>query len=158
MQSSTIERQELLQRIESGQVIFGQCTANKSRQFARKVMVHFEASIANLQIKGTQFALLGCVLQHGPLKASQLAKHMELSPSTLSRNLQPLIARGLLVMTEGVDARSRLLSLTSEGEKMWVSAAGQWQDAQKRLGQLLGVGALATLHGLLDSANKGLMR
>jgi DNA-binding MarR family transcriptional regulator len=143
---------EVAQRIESGQVMFGQCTANKTRQLARKVMAHFEGSIASLGIKGTQFALLGCVLRDGPIKPSDLAKVMELSASTLSRNVQPLIAQGLLVMGQGSDARSRLLSITPDGKKLWIQAGKRWQGAQVVLGQQMGVAQLAALHGMLDSA------
>jgi DNA-binding MarR family transcriptional regulator len=143
---------EVAQRIESGQVMFGQCTAHKTRHLARKVMAHFEGSIASLGIKGTQFALMGCVLRDGPIKPSDLAKAMELSASTLSRNVQPLIAQGLLVMRQGSDARSRLLSITPDGKKLWIQAGKRWQAAQVGLGQQMGVAQLAALHGMLDSA------
>jgi DNA-binding MarR family transcriptional regulator len=143
---------EVAQRIESGQVMFGQCTANKTRQLARKVMAHFEDSIASLGIKGTQFALLGCVLRDGPIKPGDLAKVMALSASTLSRNVQPLIVQGWLTMGEGSDARSRLLSITPEGKKLWVQAGKRWQAAQVALGEQMGVARLAALHGMLDNA------
>ncbi len=149
---------ETARRIEEGQVVFGQCTAYKTRQLARKVMAHFEASVANLGIKGTQFALLGYVLRDGPLKPSTLAKVMELSASTLSRNVQPLIAQGWLAMDDGLDARSRLLSITPEGKKLCKQAGRRWQDAQVALGQHMGPQQLAALHGMLDSAVSSLTR
>jgi DNA-binding MarR family transcriptional regulator len=143
---------QVAQSIELGSVIFSQCTAYKSRQLARKVMAHFEASIASLGIRGTQFALLGFVLRDGPMQPSALAQVMELSASTLSRNVQPLIAQGWLVMGEGANARSRLLAITPEGRKLCNLAGKRWQGAQATLGAQVGAPQLAALHGLIDRA------
>jgi DNA-binding MarR family transcriptional regulator len=143
---------QVTQSIELGSVIFSHCTAYKSRQLARKVMAHFEASIASLGIKGTQFALLGFVLRDGPMQPSTLARVMDLSASTLSRNVQPLIAQGWLVMGEGANARSRLLAITPEGKKLCNLAGKRWQGAQTTLGAQVGAAQLAALHGLIDGA------
>jgi DNA-binding MarR family transcriptional regulator len=149
--SGLVQQREVANRIESGEVAFLECTAYKTRQLARKVMAHFETSIAGLGIKGTQFSLLGCVLRDGPIKPGTLAQTMELSASTLSRNVQPLIAQGLLAMGEGVDARSRMLTITPEGKKLFKQAAKRWQEAQAALGQEVGAQHLAALHGMVDS-------
>jgi DNA-binding MarR family transcriptional regulator len=138
-------------RIERGEVPFTQCTAYKSRQLARKVMAHFEASVADLGIKGTQFSLLGCVARDGPIKPSALAAVMELSASTMSRNVQPLIAQGWLTMHAGEDARSRVLAITPAGKKLFLQAGKRWQRAQAALGQHLGVAQLAALHSMMDA-------
>lgn len=148
--STAAYHRKVVASLESGEVAFLECTAYKTRQLARKVMAHFEASIATLGLKGTQFALLGCVLRDGPVKPSALAQSMELSASTLSRNVQPLIAQGWLAMSEGADARSRLLTITPEGKKLFKQAAKRWQEAQAALGQEVGVAQLATLHGVVD--------
>lgn len=148
---TTAYRRKVVESIESGEVAFLECTAYKTRQLARKVMAHFEASIATLGLKGTQFALLGSVLRDGPVKPGALAQSMELSASTLSRNAQPLIAQGLLTISGGADARSRLLAITPEGKKLFKQAAKRWQDAQAALGQEVGAAQLATLHGVVDS-------
>jgi DNA-binding MarR family transcriptional regulator len=144
-------RRAVADRIETGEVAFLECTAYKTRQLARKVMAHFEASIVALGIKGTQFALLGCVLRDGPVKPGALAQSMELSASTLSRTVRPLIAQGLLVMSEGADARSRLLAITPDGKKLFKQAGKRWQEAQAALGQEVGTQHLAMLHGVVDS-------
>jgi DNA-binding MarR family transcriptional regulator len=137
-------------QIAQGKVLFSHCTAYKTRQIARRVTAHFEASIASLGLKGTQFALLGFVLRDGAMKPSALAQLMDLTPSTLSRNIQPLIAQGWLTMHDGVDARSRLLSLTPDGKKLCLQAGKRWQAAQASLSGLLGAQELALLHGTLD--------
>jgi DNA-binding MarR family transcriptional regulator len=138
--------------IQPTELLFGQCSAYKTRQLARKVNAHYDAYMAECGLKMTQFALLGFVGRFGPLKPNELAQHMALSTSTLSRNVQPLIAQGWLVMGEGVDARSRLLTLTPAGVQLCKRAYKRWAQAQAALGELVGSQQLASLHGLIDMA------
>jgi DNA-binding MarR family transcriptional regulator len=147
---------EVAHRISQGQVFFTHCTAYKTRQLARKVMAHFEASIADLGIKGTQFSLLGFIDRDGPITAVDLAQVMELSTSTLSRNLQPLIAHGWLSVTHGKDARSRFLTLTLEGKKLIRIAGRKWQSAQASLAHQVGAIQLAILHEMVDKTLCGI--
>jgi DNA-binding MarR family transcriptional regulator len=147
---------EVASRIAQGQVFFTHCTAYKTRQVSRKVMAHFETSIADLGIKGTQFSLLSFIDRDGPIKAVDLAHAMELSTSTLSRNLRPLISQGWLAVANDKDARSRSLSLTLEGKKLIRVAGKRWQSAQALLGDQLGAMHLAVLHDMLDKTLQGL--
>jgi DNA-binding MarR family transcriptional regulator len=133
------------------EALFGQCSAYKTRQLARKVNALYDAHLAECGLKMTQFALLGFVGRFGPLKPGELAQHMELSASTLSRNVQPLIAQGWLVISEGVDSRSRLVTLTPRGFELCKRAYKFWQAAQAEMAQLLGSEQINTLHGLIDA-------
>lgn len=142
--------------ISPTEALFGRCSAYKARQLARKLNAHFDGYLAECGLKMTQFALLGFVGQYGPLKPSTLAQHMELSASTLSRNVQPLIAQGWLTMGEGQDARSRLLTLTPQGAALCQRAYQRWKQAQAAVGQQVGAEPLAQLHGLIDTALQAL--
>jgi DNA-binding MarR family transcriptional regulator len=132
------------------EALFGTCSAYKARQLARKVNAHFDAYMAECSLKMTQFALLGFVGRFGPLQPSALAAQMELSASTLSRNIKPLIAQGWLAMGEGANARSRLLILTPEGTLLCKQAHKRWQQAQNDLQERVGLAQLTALHGLVD--------
>jgi DNA-binding MarR family transcriptional regulator len=147
---------EIANRIAQGEIFFTHCTAYKTRQLSRKVMAHFETSIADLGIKGTQFSLMGFIDRDGPITAVDLALAMELSASTLSRNLQPLITHGWLAVASGKDARSRSLSLTLEGRKLIRVAGKRWQSAQSALGDQVGAMHLAILHDMVDKTLVGL--
>jgi DNA-binding MarR family transcriptional regulator len=138
--------------LQPTELLFGQCSAYKTRQLARKVNAHYDAYMAECGLKMTQFALLGFVGRFGPLKPSELAQHMELSSSTLSRNVQPLIAQGWLTMGEGMDARSRLLKLTPAGLQLCKRAYKRWQLAQTGLKEQVGDEQISALHGLIDTA------
>jgi DNA-binding MarR family transcriptional regulator len=141
---------EIARKIASGDITFSHCTAYKSRQLSRTVMTHFEVSIHELGLKGTQFSLLSFALRNGPISPSELARLMGLSSSTLSRNAKPLIAQGWLLMEQGKDGRSRVLNITSSGKRLCTQAGKRWQEAQRLLSERVGVDELATLHHLLD--------
>ena len=86
------------------------CTNFKTRQLARLLSRHYDQELAKAGIKTTQYSLLSHVLHQGPVAPGELARRMGLDASTLTRNLQPLLAAGWLVQAAGADARSRLIS------------------------------------------------
>jgi DNA-binding MarR family transcriptional regulator len=127
------------------------CTNLKLRQLGRMVGRHYEAFVAPTGLKGTQYSLLSHVVKLGPLRAGELAAAMQLEASTLTRNLQPLLRDGLLVMQhDPEDARSRLVVATQAGHDLRAKAQRAWKQAQLALNDKLGVERVAALHALLD--------
>src|SRR3990167_5113442 len=76
------------------------CTNLKLRQLMRRVAQHYDNEVGKSGLKGTQYSLLSYVVKLGPIRAVDLAAEMKVSTSTLSRNLQPLVAAGWLVAGE----------------------------------------------------------
>ena len=101
-------------------------------------------------LRGTQYSLLSHVVTLGPLRQGELAKVMQMDASTLSRNLQPLVAQGWVLVGAGVDRRSRLVSLTDAGRTKRGQAQAEWKTAQQALNKRLGTGRVAQLHALID--------
>ena len=128
------------------------CTNFKLRQLTRRVTRHFDAELAKAGLKTTQYSLLSHVLRMGPLRPVDLARAMGVMPSTLTRNLQPMLAAGWLTMEEGADARSRLISLTDAGRDMRAQAQRSWRSAQNKLNAVLGEARVAALHALIDES------
>ena len=75
---------------------------------------------------------------------------MRLDASTLTRNLQPLLAQGWLQLGPGEDARSRLVEATAEGRAKRAEGQRAWKQAQLALNARLGAQRVAALHGLID--------
>ena len=128
------------------------CTNLKLRQLMRRVASHYDAELGKTGLKTTQYSLLSYVVKLGPIRAVDLAVQMKMSSSTLSRNLQPLVAAGWLVMGPGADARSRLISATTEGQAKRTEAQRRWRVAQESLNQTLGLDRVRALHTLIDEA------
>jgi len=128
------------------------CTSFKVRQLMRRISQHYDAEVAHSGLKTTQYSLLSHVMNLGPLRPVDLAAAMQMTASTLSRNLQPLIAAGWLEMGAGADARSRLVHITAEGIAKRREAQKYWKVAQHKLNDMLGIERVAALHALVDDS------
>ena len=126
------------------------CTNQKLRQLSRAVSRHYDAYVSATGLKNTQYSLLSHVLLLGPVRPSDLAARMRLEVSTLSRNLQPLVAMGLISIGPGEDARSRLVEATEAGRAKRAEGQRAWKQAQLSLNARLGAERVAALHALLD--------
>ena len=126
------------------------CTNLKLKQASRLVARHYESHVAPTGLRNTQYSLLSYVVKLGPLRAGELAAAMRLDASTLSRNLQPLVDRGLVGVEPGDDARSRIVVATEAGLALRHDAQKAWKRAQRALNQKLGDDTVAALHALLD--------
>lgn len=127
------------------------CTNLKLRQLSRVVTRHYDQYMGRTGLRNTQYALLSHVVKFGPIRPGDLARRMQMDASTLTRNLAPLAARGLLVIGAGADARSRLVQATDAGREKRAEGQRAWKAAQLALNEQLGVERVAALHGLLDA-------
>jgi DNA-binding MarR family transcriptional regulator len=126
------------------------CTNLKLRQLMRRVTQLYDAEVGKSGLRGTQYSLLSHVVKLGPVRPVDLARAMKVDASTLTRNLRPLIAAGLLTLRPGADARSRLVEATDAGRARRQEAQRRWRVAQEALNQRLGVQRVVALHALLD--------
>ena len=128
------------------------CTNLKLRQLTRRVTQYYDAEVGKTGLKITQYSLLSHVVKLGPLRAVDLATVMRVSTSTLSRNLQPLVANGWIEVNAGDDARSRLISATVAGQAKRAEAQRNWRVAQEGINATLGIERVMALHALIDES------
>ena len=126
------------------------CTSQKLRQLSRRVSQHFDRIVAASGLKTTQYSLLSHVVRLGPVQPGVLADHMEMDASTLTRNLQPLVVQGWVVVGPGDDGRSRFVSATPAGREKRVAAQRDWRRAQLAFNERAGDERVARLHALID--------
>lgn len=127
------------------------CTNLKLRQLTRVVTRHYDRFASETGLKNTQYALLSHVVGLGPIRPGDLAKRMHMDASTLTRNLQPLVAQGWLKIGAGNDARSRLVEATETGRAKRAEGQRAWKAAQVALNERLGIERVAALHELLEA-------
>ena len=131
------------------------CTNLKLRQFMRRVTQHYDTEMSKVGLKTTQYSLLSHVEKLGPVRPLDLAASIKMEPSTLTRNLKPLVDSGWVTVLAGVDARSRLVEITDAGRAKRAQAKRHWRKAQDGMNEVLGMGNVAALHALIDqSMNK----
>ncbi len=126
------------------------CTNLKLRQLTRRVSQHYDRIVGASGLKTTQYSLLSYVARLGPLRPSDLARGMEMDPSTLTRNLQPLVLHGWIEVAAGADGRSRMVSATPSGHAKRAEGQREWKRAQLAMNRRLGEQRVAALHDLLD--------
>jgi DNA-binding MarR family transcriptional regulator len=98
----------------------------------------YDDAMAPSGLRITQFSLLRTVARDGKARISDLAATLLLDRTALSRNLDPLIARGLLAVTPGRDARTREVGLTRSGAAALKAAIPYWKRAQTDVAKRLG--------------------
>jgi len=128
------------------------CTNFRLRQLTRRVSQHYDAEMAATGLKTTQYSLLSHVLKLGPVRPGDLAQAMGMDPSTLTRNLKPLVAAGWVQLSPGDDGRSRAVTITPAGRDKRSEAQRRWKVAQQRLNELLGVPRVLALHALIGES------
>ena len=128
------------------------CTSSKVRQLARRLAKHYDAEVLQCGLKTTQYSLLSHVVKLGPIRSVDLADRLKMTASTLSRNLQPMVAGGWLEMAPGADARSRLVQATEAGVAKQHEAQRHWKAAQQKLNAQLGVERVVALHALIEDS------
>jgi DNA-binding MarR family transcriptional regulator len=126
------------------------CSSQKLRQLSRRVSQHFDHIVAASGLKTTQYSLLSNIVRLGPVRPGQLADQLEMDASTLTRNLQPLVAQGWVVVGPGHDGRSRFVSATPAGRDKRAAAQREWKKAQLAFNARIGEDRVARLHALID--------
>ncbi len=126
------------------------CTNLKLRQLTRRVGQHYDRIVGASGLKTTQYSLLSYIARLGPARPGAIARAMEMDASTLTRNLQPLVAHGWVEVGPGADGRARVVSATAAGRAKRDEAQREWKRAQLALNRRLGDARVAELHDLLD--------
>lgn len=127
------------------------CSRWKLRQLSRQVSQHVDRRIvAATGLKTTQYSLLLRVVLLEPIRPGDLAEQMDMDASTLTRNLQPLVARGWVVVGAGDDGRSRIVVATEAGREKRAEAHREWKRAQLSFNERIGEERVGRLHAMID--------
>jgi len=125
------------------------CTNLQLRLLSHRVDRRYAEALASAGLTTSQYGLLGQIEAFGPLRPADLAARMGLDPSTLTRNLQGLVAAGWVAQVPGPDRRSRQVLLTDAGRRLRQEARHAWKQAQLALNAQLGAERVQRLHALI---------
>ena len=107
------------------------CFANRLRTASRAISRRYDAALKPLDLKISQLSVLTAVkIGAGTLTIVEMAERLGMDRSTLSRNLDPLERRGLLVLGPEERHRARRVTLTPEGNALIAAAYPLWKRAQ----------------------------
>lgn len=117
------------------------CYALEARKTANLVARIYNAALADQGLEVAQFSTLCAIALGRAGSVTALARALGVDRSTLVRNLERLLHRGLVVaVPEGRRVRH---ALTALGEAALDQALGRWRLAQDRLASVLGASAAA---------------
>ena len=128
------------------------CTCFRLRRATRRITQVYDAHLAPANLTLTQYSLISHLTRITPPTVHHLADIMGMDRTTLTRNLKPLVDRGLLVQTVGHDRRTKAIEVTADGLTLFNEAKSLWRQAQDALEARLGKVDVAHLHQLLDQS------
>ena len=86
---------------------------------ARAVEAYAEKSVLELQMCGSDFAVLEALLHKGPLPVNEIGKKVLLTSGSITVAVDRLEAKGLVERrAHGTDRRARIVHLTKDGGKL----------------------------------------
>ena len=109
------------------------CACFNVRKTARVLTQEYDQTMVASGLKTTQFSALAVINRLGSTTITALAEAMEIERTSLTRNLGLLQRDGLVLITTGEDARSRIVELTPLGKKKLDAATVLWETAQARV-------------------------
>ncbi|MEQ8844554.1 MAG: MarR family transcriptional regulator [Phycisphaerales bacterium] len=132
------------------------CLASAVRQADRVIASVFDERLREVGLRGTQLTLLGAVASLDRPNQCELAEATFTDPTTLSRNLDRLLERGLIDRIEcKKDRRMRRYRLTDAGRQMLQDALPLWKAAQDEVSRRLGAELCAVLCGVSGALASG---
>lgn len=130
------------------------CACSRLRRASRAITHLYDDALATSGLRATQFGVLRTLEHHSTMTIGALAAAMLLDRTALSRNLDPLAARGLVEISPGVDQRTRQLALTAAGRNALAAAEPRWAEAQRDVARRLGKPRLDQLYALLEDIER----
>ena len=80
-----------------------------------------------------EFPIIYCVLNRGPLTIAEIQFLSGLSHSAVSQTVKKLNEKKYLSLTPGDDARSKIVSLTKDGERLVAKLAPVWSRSKEAM-------------------------
>jgi DNA-binding MarR family transcriptional regulator len=132
--------------------IAASCIAVRLRLLNRVVTNLYDEALRPLGLKVSQLNVLVVTARLGVARPAQVSELLHLDVSTLSRNVDRMMARGWLEAVPERDARTQPFRLTDQGRRLLERAVPAWEKAQGQAAELLGEPGVA----VLDEAAKRL--
>src|SRR5436190_16762221 len=101
---------------------------------ARAAEAYAEKSVSELQMCGSDFAVLEAVLHKGPLPVNEIGKKILLTSGSITVAVDRLETKGLVERrASGTDRRTRIVHLTKEGRMLITRAYAEHAVDMERL-------------------------
>jgi len=136
------------------QKILTSCVCHNTKKATRTLTNLYDRALVPTGINSGQFSIILKInaLNHPTLNT--LAEELNLKNSTISRALSPLERDQLIIITSGVDKRTRCVKLSDKGQATLKQALPLWETAQKQVFKNIPTDTLELLITQLDTLSK----
>ncbi|ANA33277.1 hypothetical protein R82526_01193 [Ralstonia mannitolilytica] len=122
--------------------VAAECPGFQARATARALTRYYNACFKPLGLTAEQFSLLVGIGEAEGTTLVELADKAGVDPTTLSRSVQNLESRDLLLATGGRGRAGKQLSLTASGRRLVADTLPVWSAAKAELAGQMGDKAL----------------
>jgi DNA-binding MarR family transcriptional regulator len=126
--------------------IINNCLAMRVRIVARSVSAIYEQAMASHDVTIAQVNMLTALGELGSCAPGKIGEVLQLERSTVSRNLDLLIQKGLVEAVSSDAKGIREVALTAAGYGKIEAVLPDWRAAQKQAGKLLGPDGVGAVH------------
>jgi len=128
---------------ELAQSVLDRCLCKRTRAAARAITRFYDDEMRATGLRPSQVEVLVTVAAKEELSIGALSDELGMDRTTLTRNLRPLEAGGLVATS--TKGRTRLVRMTGAGIDALIGAAGHWERAQAEMERILGEAGVATV-------------
>jgi DNA-binding MarR family transcriptional regulator len=125
-----------------------ECVVYRVRMLSRVITGIYDEALAGVGMKVSQFTVLVAATNREKSKPAELAKHLQMDESTLSRNVERMCARGWLRLEADADGRSHQIAVTDKGLALIRKGYPAWQKAQDEVVRRFGEESVAALRSV----------
>ena len=126
-------------------VIARECLVVRLRLVNRVVTNIYDEALRPLGVKASQLNIMVVAARLGLARPADVCERLQLDSSTLSRNVDRMIAKGWFEVVADDDGRAQPFRLTPKGRKLLGRAKPAWDRAQKKVKELIGADAMASI-------------
>ena len=109
------------------------CVGFNTRRATRLITQYYDKALTPAGLRSTQYSLLNALSMMGETSMQDLAFILAMDRTTLTRNLNPLLKKGLIKVSVGSDRRVRPLKITARGKSALEDALPLWEKAQSHI-------------------------
>ncbi len=114
------------------------CVGFNTRRATRLITQFYDKALAPAGLRSTQYSLLSVLSLMAEVTMQDLAVVLAMDRTTLTRNLSPLLKKGLVKVSVGSDRRARPIRITPKGKTALENAFPYWEEAQSHILNNLG--------------------
>lgn len=116
---------------------FANCLILNTIQTARTVTRRYDSRLKPFGVTVIQFSVMSLVRKHEDMTINALAERIAMDRSTLTRNLDVLVKKGLVVKRSAEKGNAKVCTLTEEGDRLLDQLIPLWLQSREELQAIL---------------------